>query len=1604
MAGWGRAVRFGKGVMLRTVRLAIVPLLLGSMAAWAGQLRFTNTPLDTGSLPRITEAQIGQKAQDAGPITLIVQFAGPIQPDDVRALEGAGATVHNYIPDYAYLVTAPAEVAAELGKVPGVTWAGLLPDYAKLSRRVADVLAKTGASKAAASTRSFIVLSADAYAAKALAAQGHRVKGLRKTAMGWYESRIDAPLAKAVDISSINSVFRVETVPDYELHGERGAQTAAGNLNAGGTAPTGPGYMTWLASKGLSGGNGIVVQVQDDGLDKGIATNVAGTAHADILGRITGIFNATSDPLGDSKDGHGQINAGIIMGNAALGTTDAAGFKLGQGLAPQATVYATKIFRNDLGPFDIGNHTFADLSRLAQNAGARFSSNSWGASVDGDYNSDSAEFDALVRDCDPLEAGNQPMIYFFSAGNDGPSDGTIGSPGTAKNVITVGAGENSDADGTDGCLVTPAQSNNVRDLVDFSSRGPTDDSRFGITLIAVGTHVQGPASTVTGYNGFGVCDQYWPAGQTNYARSSGTSHSCPIACGAGMIVHELFSEQLASKAVPANPSPAMMRAVLTNTATSMTGGSDGNGGTIAHVPNHRQGWGAVNLGNLIAFRDSLYISDQEVLFTASGQTHEVLLTRVDPSKPIKITLTWTDAPGIPGTVALVNNLNLEVDDDGTLYRGNVFSNGFSTAGGAADNRNTIEAVYLNDAGAGPMTVRVRAFNIAGNGVPNIGGALDQDFALFATNATNQTFAGSVSITPAVVSCDDTVTVTVSDADLRGDGTTAVVVTTSAGDSELVTLQETDAASGVFIATVDTRSGTPAANGKLEVANGGTITASYNDANNGTGQPAQVQDSSTVDCAAPAISNVQVSNTFSNQATVTFTTNELATSAIRFGASCGALSQSRQSPGQSTQHEFTLTGLTPNTQYFFVADATDTSGNLATANNGSCFSFTTTDLPDFFTEWFSDTVNDVDLQTLTFTPDASASGYSVCRAPATLFPTNPGTGTILNLADDDFVQVTLTGGKTVVLYGVAYSSFFVGSNGNISFGEGSTDFTESFDLHFAQPRISPLFNDFVPNQQHPVRFQQLSDRAVVSWVAVPEFATGGANSFQVEMFFDGVLRMTHLNCSSTDGLIGLSKGLGTPPDLVESDMSAYALCDQDFTISGTVTEIGAGAVAGVTLNGLPGPPVTDANGFYTVTISGGFTGTVTPQKSGYTFSPKTRSYNNVSADQANQNFTSSRGQLSVTPLSHSVSAGSGEVEFTISNIASGTFNWDALVLTGTSWARIVSASTGTNSGTIRVAHDANTTSSQRTATIRVSALAALGSPIDVSITQAPASGLSVTPASRNVGNAAGATLFNVSNPGGGTTNWSAQITAGGEWLEITSGNSGANAGAINLQFSKNSGALRTGTVRITSDAVANPQVDVNVIQAAAPDLVVTPDHRDVEAGVGTTTFNVAVTGGSGVAWNAEVVSGNWLGITSDTGGTDAGQIELSFGSNSNAETRSATIRFTSGDAKNAPVDVTVMQSAFAKLRVLQPNGGEVLQKGKKYKIKWQSQGSVPGTIRLDLFKNGVFDQTIKQGLVNDGSQKWRVNKVKKGAGYQVRVVSEANGSLADLSDSTFQIVK
>jgi hypothetical protein len=176
-------------------------------------------------------------------------------------------------------------------------------------------------------------------------------------------------------------------------------------------------------------------------------------------------------------------------------------------------------------------------------------------------------------------------------------------------------------------------------------------------------------------------------------------------------------------------------------------------------------------------------------------------------------------------------------------------------------------------------------------------------------------------------------------------------------------------------------------------------------------------------------------------------------------------------------------------------------------------------PDYFTRLFADEDNDIDFQTITFTPDGSKGFYSVCRETATAFPTDPSSGAILSLADDDFAKVVLSDDAHVSLYGTNYASFYVSANGSVTFTQGVSEFRESIEAHFSLPRVSMLFDDLDPSFDGLVSWTQLPDLVAVTFENVPNFFEVNQNSFQLEMFFDVKIRITYLDIGSMDGLIG-----------------------------------------------------------------------------------------------------------------------------------------------------------------------------------------------------------------------------------------------------------------------------------------------------------------------------------------------------------------------------------------------------------------------------------------------------------------------------------------------------
>ena len=190
-------------------------------------------------------------------------------------------------------------------------------------------------------------------------------------------------------------------------------------------------------------------------------------------------------------------------------------------------------------------------------------------------------------------------------------------------MITVGASENVRPIGaTDGCGVTDAGANSAKDIIDFSSRGPTDDLRTKPDVVAPGTHVTG-AQPQTGaeYNGSGTCNPQFPAGSTRYSLVSGTSQAAPETTGFAAMIRDWYAREEGGGSVP---SPALTKAIMVNTATDQVGGNNGAGGTNANIPTQVQGWGRINLGNVVDGTSREFV-DQTTRFATSGQIEPTYL-------------------------------------------------------------------------------------------------------------------------------------------------------------------------------------------------------------------------------------------------------------------------------------------------------------------------------------------------------------------------------------------------------------------------------------------------------------------------------------------------------------------------------------------------------------------------------------------------------------------------------------------------------------------------------------------------------------------------------------------------------------------------------------------------------------------------------------------------------------------------------------------------------------------------------------------------------------------------------------------------------------------
>jgi hypothetical protein len=140
---------------------------------------------------------------------------------------------------------------------------------------------------------------------------------------------------------------------------------------------------------------------------------------------------------------------------------------------------------------------------------------------------------------------------------------------------------------------------------------------------------------------------------------------------------------------------------------------------------------------------------------------------------------------------------------------------------------------------------------------------------------------------------------------------------------------------------------------------------------------------------------------------------------------------------------------------------------------------------------------------------------------------PQADAITTLSLDDSFEVPLPFSFT--FYGVSYDSVFVNANGNLTFGGGDTDWSESqAEMLSEEPRIALFWDDLDSRTEGTVARRSIvawGERSVViDFVEVPQFnVTGDANTGRVILYADGRIRLQWGECDLVDGLVGISPG-------------------------------------------------------------------------------------------------------------------------------------------------------------------------------------------------------------------------------------------------------------------------------------------------------------------------------------------------------------------------------------------------------------------------------------------------------------------------------------------------
>jgi serine protease AprX len=240
-------------------------------------------------------------------------------------------------------------------------------------------------------------------------------------------------------------------------------------------------------------GEGVTVAV----IDTGVAPHYDLTRPNNRIIGFKDFVNNRTSPYDDN--GHGTHVAGIIAGNGYSSRGKYVG------VAPKSNILAIKALDAE-GSGNTSNIISA-ISYIV-NTKDTYGTKVINLSIGSPANS-SCKKDPLCRAV--IEAMNKGITVVVAAGNSGPNNGTILSPGINPNVITVGASnDNRTVDIADDTIAS------------FSSRGPTIEGASKPDLVAPGVNINSLSNIQL----------------DGYESSSGTSMATPFVAGSAALLLE----------------------------------------------------------------------------------------------------------------------------------------------------------------------------------------------------------------------------------------------------------------------------------------------------------------------------------------------------------------------------------------------------------------------------------------------------------------------------------------------------------------------------------------------------------------------------------------------------------------------------------------------------------------------------------------------------------------------------------------------------------------------------------------------------------------------------------------------------------------------------------------------------------------------------------------------------------------------------------------------------------------------------------------------------------------------------------------------------------